>query len=454
MCDDDPPSSPVTTPQASAFLQGAASAPLVKTVIPGPESKSWLLRMREVAAPMGPRPPAGAPVFGTVFARSEGCNVWDVDDNCFIDLAAGFGSMLLGHSHPRVLTAIELQSKRLMQAMGDVYPSDAKIALMQRLTELTPWLESPRCILGQSGADALTAAMKTATLSTGRTKFIAIDSAYHGLSYGPLAACGLRASYREPFAGRLQPDVEFLPLPNADSMVDWEQRLERILSTTQVAAVIAEPIIGRGGVYPLPSRCLATLQGMADSYGTLTVADEVWTGLGRAGHWLASSGSGWKPDLVCLGKGLGGGLPMSAVLGSARVMKSWSREQEVVHTSTFAGAPLACTSALSTLNVIDREDLVGRARAMGERATSRLREALQASEVEVRGQGLMIGVDLGTRPGAAVQVLQQLLNRGYLVSTGGGSREVVVLTPPLTIEEAVLLDAVDVVANVVKDSVQ
>ena len=172
--------------------------PSIHTAPPGPTSRSWLVRHAHVAAPMGPAPQPGPPS-GIVYATGRGANVTDVDGNRYVDLAGGFGALLLGHLHPTVQRVMGLQSERLLQALGDLYPADAKIALLERLTRLYPE-PGAKGILGQSGSDALSAALKTAKLATGRSGVLAFTGAYHGLGYGPLAACGLRESYRAPFA--------------------------------------------------------------------------------------------------------------------------------------------------------------------------------------------------------------------------------------------------------------
>lgn len=394
---------------------------------------------------MGPMPDpelspgrAAAQAGTIVYARGEGVNVIDVDENRFVDLAGTFGGLLLGHRHPAVVRALTLQGERLLSALGDVHPSDAKVALSERLATLYP-AGPAQVILAQSGSDAVSAALKTAVLATGRPGVIAFGGAYHGLGYGPLAACGLRASYREPFATQLGNHVRFVEYPGDQAAQERAlDGVRRELATGTVGAIVVEPILGRGGVVVPPEGFLPELARAAHEAGALLVADEIWTGLGRAGALLRSASV--LPDLVCLGKGLGGGLPVSAVIGRKDVMASWRRPAEVVHTSTFAGAPLACATALATLDVLSRERLPERAALVGKRFIERIAQALTdaRSSATVRGEGLMVGIDLGGQPGAGARLMRALLARGYITTTGGGRREVLVLTPPLIIAEELL----------------
>jgi 4-aminobutyrate aminotransferase/(S)-3-amino-2-methylpropionate transaminase len=297
-------------------------------------------------------------------------------------------------------------------------------------------------VLGQSGSDAVAAALKTAALYSGRPGVIAFDGAYHGLSYGPLAACGLRTSYREPFERQLNPHVRFAPYPSAVAELPATlERVRKVLREGTVGAILVEPILGRGGVVVPPEGFLQELEREAHDHGALLIADEILTGLGRAGKSLLSVDGESFPDLVLLGKGLGGGLPISACLGKKSVLEAWSQEREVVHTSTFAGAPLACATALCLVDLVSKQALVERSAALGERWLGKLREALSECEAvrQVRGRGLMIGIELGGRiPGGAAAVSEALLQRGYLTTTGGGGREVLVLTPALNVKEALL----------------
>lgn len=186
---------------------------------------------------------------------------------------------------------------------------------------------------------------------------------------------------------------------------------------------------------------------MTQTSGALCVFDEIWTGLGRSGSFLVARDLGLTPDLICLGKGLGGGLPLSACVGSADIMKAWRRDDEVVHTSTFAGTPMAAVAGTELLTILARDGLVARANRIGTAWIHSLQQRLRsvASVKDVRGRGLMVGIDLGPHPGIASKVASQLLGSGWITSTGGGTREVLVLTPPLTIAESLLDTATDAI---------
>jgi 4-aminobutyrate aminotransferase/(S)-3-amino-2-methylpropionate transaminase len=416
----------------------------------------WLQRFAEVAAPMGPQAAWAEPrpgVGGTiVYQSAQGSNLFDADGNRHVDLAAGFGSLLLGHDAECVRLALARQSAELVQALGDLHPSTVKIELLERLARLGG--QGMRVILGQSGADAVSAALKTAVLYTGKPGVIAFSGAYHGLSHGPLASCGLRASYREPFAAQLNPSARFIDYPCDEAALACTlAQLQQELARGDVGALLFEPILGRGGCLVPPPEFAPALAQACHAAGTLLIADEIWTGLGRAGEWLYSRAQGLPADLICLGKGLGGGVPLSACVGSARVMQAWSRASEVVHTSTFAGAPLACATALATLAELERAQLIARSARLGADFVRALRGAASGSSLrcEVRGAGLMIGLDLSARAGAALELGRRLLARGYVVSLGGGRRECIVLTPALDIAEVLLEGFVAALAEALRE---
>ncbi|HLK38374.1 MAG TPA: aminotransferase class III-fold pyridoxal phosphate-dependent enzyme, partial [Polyangiaceae bacterium] len=346
--------------------------PEVRVPPPGPRSREWASRLARVESPSVDarrrerERESGADQAPIVYATGSGANVVDVDGNRYVDLAAGFGALLLGHSPAAVAKAIDAQRDRLWLALGDVYASDVKVTLCERLARLHPDPRA-RVMLGSSGADAVTAALKTAVLATGRAGVVAFEGAYHGLSHGPLAACGLRPSFREPFAGQLNPHVRFVPYPSHEASLEATMAaVEAALDPGDVGAVLVEPILGRGGCVVPPPAFLRNLRVACDRAGALLVCDEVWTGLGRAGSWLASVDQGVLPDVLCLGKGLGSGLPVSACVGSERATAAWGAHGgATIHTATHFGAPLACAAALATLDALEARSLPARARDAG-----------------------------------------------------------------------------------------
>jgi 4-aminobutyrate aminotransferase/(S)-3-amino-2-methylpropionate transaminase len=390
-----------------------------------------------------------------VYEHALGANVADVDGNVYVDLSAGFGALLLGHRPARVAQAVAAQSERLWLALGDVYASDTKVALCERLAALFDGTSpaSPergrnlgpgaRVLLGTSGADAVTAALKTAVLATGRAGVLAFEGAYHGLSHGPLAACGLTPAFREPFAEQLNPHVRFAPYPADErALATTMARVHAALESGDVGAVLVEPVLGRGGCVVPPAAFLTSLREACDRAGALLVCDEIWTGLGRSGAWLVSTDVGVVPDVVCLGKGLGGGLPLSACIGSERAMAAWGAHGgTAIHTATHFGAPLACAAALATFEALREQGLPERAREAGTRWRRTLRASTEGRGVlDVRGRGLMVGVQVAGGAGEALAVARRLLALGWIVLTGGSAGDVLTLTPPLDIDEA-LLDA-------------
>ncbi len=418
----------------------------MRVIPPGPRSCEWASRLAALESPAvdarretraRESGEAQAPI---VYTRGEGVNVVDADGNRYVDLAAGFGALLLGHRPDAVAKAIDEQRERLWLALGDVYPSDAKLALCERLAKLYPGPRA-RVMLGSSGADAVTAALKTAVLATGRAGVVAFEGSYHGLAHGPLAACGLRPSFREPFAGQLNPEVTFAPYPVDDAaLCATERQVREALARGVVGAVLVEPILGRGGcVVPAPG-FLAALRAECDRAGALLVCDEIRTGLGRSGAWLASADAGVVPDIVCLGKGLGGGFPISACVGSERAMAAWAGHGgATIHTATHFGAPFVCAAAAATLDDIAERGLVERSRIVGERFRRALEERTSGlGVIGVSGRGLMIGVSLAGGASRALAVTRRLLAGGWIVLTGGAAGDVLTLTPPLDIDEPLL----------------
>ncbi len=421
----------------------ASLPPEILVAPPGPRARAVGDRLAAIESPaFEARREARAAASGEdqapiVYARGLGANVWDVDGNRYVDLTAGFGALLLGHQHPAVQAAVAAQSQTLALALGDVYGSEVKAELGEALVALFP-APGARMMFGLSGADAVTAALKTAALVTGRSAIVAFRGAYHGLSHGPLAACGLNEGFRRPFLGQLGIKATFAPYPAAaEELDDAILHVEAALVSGTIGAVLVEPILGRGGCVVPPPEFLPKLRALCDRAGALLVVDEIWTGLGRAGAVLASGEAGIVPDLLCLGKGLGGGVPISACIGTKEVMAAWGAHGgTAIHTATHFGNPLACAAALATLKTLRDRDLAVRARYVGARFVERLERAA-GTKARIVGRGLMLGIVLDDAA-RALATGRKLLERGYIVLTGGVEGNVITLTPPLEIEEPLL----------------
>lgn len=407
--------------------------PRLITAVPGPASRTWVDRLAQRECPaITARRARRAALLGRaeddppVWVRSCGANVEDADGNLLVDLTAGFGASSVGHAHPAVVAAGQAQLEVLPHAMGDAFFHPGRVVLLERLCRLTG---QDRAILGSSGSDAVEAALKTAVMATGRSGILAFEGCYHGLSYGALAATAfLAGAFRAPFAAQLGGHVRHAPFGDAIPALDG------------LAAVLVEPVQGRGGVRVPPAGWLAELAAAARRAGALLILDEVFTGLGRGGAWFVCQREGVRPDLLCVGKGLGGGYPISACLGTAPVMDAWGASTgQAIHTQTFLGNPVGCAMAMAVLDVMEREDLVARAAAEGAWLSSAL-AALPGVE-EVRGPGLMVGARLGSGR-RALAVSRAMLRRGFIVLPSGEAGDVLAFTPPLTVARAVLAGAV------------
>jgi 4-aminobutyrate aminotransferase/(S)-3-amino-2-methylpropionate transaminase len=414
--------------------------PDLRTPVPGPRSRALAARLADVESRNVTCTDPTPPIF---WERASGCNVWDVDGNRYVDLTAGFGVANVGHAHPRVVEAVADQSERLLHALGDVHPAEVKVALLEALAKRFPGGGPARAVLGSSGSDAVEAALKTALVATGRPGVVAFEGAYHGLSLGALDAT-FRPVFREPFAARLPGATRFARFGDA---ADAQRRARS--PGPPVGAVLVEPIQGRGGERIPPPGFLRELRELCDREGWLLVADEVYTGFGRTGRWFACEEEGVVPDLLCVGKGLASGMPLSACLGRAEVMDRWPPSGgESLHTQTFLGHPPGCAAARAALAVLEEEKLVLRAAETGARALSHLRARLAGAPgiADLRGRGLLLGIECD-EPGRAARACAGALARGVIALLSGDDSRVVACSPMLGIDPELLEGALDVLAG-------
>jgi 4-aminobutyrate aminotransferase/(S)-3-amino-2-methylpropionate transaminase len=433
---------------------------------PGPASRALAERLRAVESRNVTHFTKEWPVF---WEEARGCNVRDADGNVYLDLTGAFGVALLGHGHPGVVEAARAQAGCLVHGMGDVHPPGIKVRLMERLAAIAPWPDA-RTVLSSTGSEAVETALKTAQVATGRPGVLAFHGSYHGLTLGALATTD-RDHFRAPFEKRLYGGVGFAPFPDplrhgkdaAQVSLDRVTELFALGAPNgdPIGAVIIEPVQGRAGARVAPDGFMPRLSELAASAGVLVVADEVFTGVGRCGSFFASRRVGLEPDLVCLGKALGGGLPMSACLGPRHVMDAWPEtDGEAIHTSTFLGHPLGCAAASAVLDAVDDEGVEGRAQLLGGRLVAELRRALSGvpAVAEVRGLGLLIGIELtegrdhAPAEGAAARVARFALKDGLLVLPSGASGHVVGLTPPVELTDDQMRFAVRILARTIREA--
>lgn len=399
-----------------------------------------------------------------VWARAKGVHVWDEAGRKYLDLTAAFGVASAGHANSRVVRAGQQQMATLLHAMGDVHPHALKAKLARELNRL--WGQSivsqsqsrsrrsAKTIFCNSGFEAVEAALKTAILATGKSEIVAFAGAYHGLGYGALNATH-RDHFRSPFRSQLGDFGHFVPFPTTRRhLVSTEDTIRRLLKSHSIGAILVEPMQARGGINLPPKQFLPLLRRLCDDHGALLILDEIYTGFGRTGTWFACEHSGVAPDLICLGKALTGGFPLSACVGRADVMDAaWPESTgEAIHTSTFLGHPVGCAMALAQIAEIRRLKLVARSETLGDFLLAELGQLKStALTLKARGAGLMVGLELTHHDGTpatmeSLIIIKRLLHRGFIFLPEGEHANVISFTPPLTITRVQLRSAVRALA--------
>ncbi|MCS7059035.1 MAG: aspartate aminotransferase family protein [Meiothermus sp.] len=372
-----------------------------------------------------------------VESHAEGVYVWDTEGKRYLDFLGLYGTLSLGHRHPKVVAAVERQLARMPMSVR-VLVSEPTTRLAARLAELAPGPLS-MVYFGNSGAEGVEAALKFARFYTGKPGFITTEGGYHGKTFGALSVTP-REPYQAP-ARPLLPGVKVVPFGDA-------QAVARAIDS-DTAAVIVEPIQGEGGIRVPPEGYLRELRRITRERGVLLIADEVQTGLGRTGKLWAVNWEAVEPDILVSAKALGGGvMPISATLARPEVFAIY-KDQPLIHSSTFGGNPLAAAAALAALEVIVEEDLPGRALEMGAYLMQGLLELQRAFPEfiqEVRGRGLMLGLEFADADIGAV-VVAELAARGVITAFGLNNPKVVRLEPPLIVERAHIEEALAALAG-------
>lgn len=409
--------------------------------------------------------------YGFVMSHGQGAEVWDVDDNRYLDFAAGIAVLSTGHRHPKVIEAVREQTEKYVHIGATDFFCPQQIKLAERLQQIVPinGAENPEDIMvyfGNSGTEAVEAALKLARYQPGnRSHIIAFYGAFHGRSMGSLSVTASKNTQRAgyPF---IPGGVEHVPYPaksackggDACSMC-WcdsvrfieEFIIKKKVPGDEIAAVIVEPIQGEGG-YVLPrDEFLGELRAMCDKYGILLIADEIQSGVGRTGKWYAIENWNVKPDIVVSAKGLGSGFPIGAMIAHKDVMGKW---MPGAHASTFGGNPLACAVALATLDVIEGEGLLEHAATLGEYTMNRLNtfKADHPSLKRVEGKGLMIGVEFAGPDGQPIPKFRdELVDRAFLngMLTLACGTSTLRIAPPLVITKDQMEQGLDTLERLI-----
>ena len=398
-----------------------------------------------------PRGIANATPITAAYARNA--ELWDVEGKRYLDFAAGIAVLNTGHSHPRIIAAAKEQIDRFTHSCFQVAAYEPYIALAERLNALAPFTGAAQTILFSTGAEAVENAIKIARRATGRSAVITFTGAFHGRSLLALAMTGKVSPYKAAF-GSLPGGVHHLPFPiGAVSVEESLRALALLFQATvpaeQVASIVIEPVQGEGGFNPAPADLLKSLRSVCDRHEIVLIADEIQTGFARTGRMFAIEHSGIEPDLVTVGKALGGGFPLSGVIGRQALMDSCDPGELG---GTYAGSPVACAAALAVLDVIEDEHLIERASQIGEVMKARIAKAASRNAgsriSQPRGAGAMIAFDVvGGDPAKASagtkQLMSRALDQGLIVLNCGVNGQAIRLLPPLTIEEDHLIEGLD-----------
>ena len=402
--------------------------------------------------------------YGLVVDHAQGSEVWDVDGRRYLDFMAGIGVLNVGHRHPHVVETVKAQIDKFWHiCLSDFYYPQA-VELAEKLQAIAPMQEDTRFYFGNSGTEAVEAAIKLAMYHTGRNKFIGFFGGFHGRTLGALAFTGSKAVQRAKY--RLGLHVEHIPYPDpyrpvlathdgqeqGTAVINYLENhiFQTTLSPHEVAAIMVEPIQGEGG-YVIPTAdFMPALRQLCDNYGILLIADEIQSGIGRTGRWWAIEHENVEPDIVCFAKGIASGLPIGGIMARQSLM-TW---KPGAHGSTFGGNPIATAAAIATLEVIEQEGLLAKAEENGRFIMDFLAELQNRHQSmgDVRGRGLMVGIEFVTDRRSkerAIElrndIVQRAFHKGLLIMPCG--RNTIRLIPPLNTSQSLLEEGLHLFAE-------
>jgi len=398
-------------------------APHLVTELPGPKARAHIAFDERFTSPSLPR------AYPIVPVRGRGSVIEDIDGNRFLDFCAGIAVNVTGHSHPRVVAAIQQQASELLHYSASDFYLPIYAYLAAELERIAPMHGLTRVFLGNSGTEVVEAAIKLARYATGRPYIVTFLGAFHGRTYGSVSLTASKAKYHAHF-GPMLPGIYHVPFGSA-GLDELEQRVfHRLVPANEVAAIFVEPIQGEGGIQVPDPEFLPRLRRICDQHGILLVADEVQSGMGRTGLMWAIQHWDVEPDVVLTAKGLASGMPIGAMIAKEHLM-TWSAG---AHGSTFGGNPVSCAAALATIALLE-EGLIANAAARGDQMLAALRPLLAAHPDQVRdvrGKGLLVGVQFDSGATAAA-VEHAAFERGLMVLTAGD--DVIRMSPPLVVTQ-------------------
>jgi 4-aminobutyrate aminotransferase len=421
------------------------SVPKLVTALPGPNAKKIVDLDSKYLSPSYTRD------YPLVAKRGRGAMIEDVDGNLFLDFAAGIAVVSTGHCHPKVVEAIQKQAAELIHMSGTDFYYPSLVELAEKLASIAPGKGAKKVYFGNSGTEAIEAALKLARYHTGRDKTIAFYGCFHGRTMGALSLTASKAIQRKKF-GALLAGVTHMPYPNtyrgshgirpetstADCISYLEDQIfKRLADPEEIAAIFIEPIQGEGGYTPAPAEFLQQLRKICTKYGIMLVMDEVQSGMGRTGKWWACDYAEVEPDILCTAKGIASGMPLSAMITKAEIM-DW---KPGAHASTFGGNPVCIAASLATIDLLEKE-YIANARKMGEFIFAQTKDWTKKhrSVGDIRGRGLMIGIEFvkdqkskEKAPELRNHVVKAAFDKGLLVL--GAGENSLRLAPPLLINE-------------------
>jgi 4-aminobutyrate aminotransferase len=425
-------------------------------------AKNETLRARQTAAV-----PRGISTKNVYAAKAENAHIWDVEGKQYIDFAAGIAVVNTGHRHPKVMAAVAAQLQDFTHTCFNVAPYEEYIAVAERLNKATPGTFAKKTMFVTTGAEGVENAVKIARVATGRTAIVAFTGAFHGRTMMGMALTGKVVPYKKGF-GPFPAEVHHAPFPKPYFGITVENALAGLkdlfsadVDPQRVAAVIIEPVQGEGGFYVAPPEFLKALRKLCDEHGILLIADEIQTGIARTGKMFAIEYAGVVPDLVVMAKGLGGGFPLAAITGRAELMDA---ALPGGLGGTYAGSPVGLAAAGAVLDVVEEEDLCGKAIKLGKQITDRLQALQKKNEFscigDVRGLGAMVACELvkdrvSKAPDAdlTTKVVAKCQEKGLLILTCGPNANVVRFLAPLTCPEGVANEGLDIFEAALREAV-